>query len=237
MYQPVMAGSALRKGETLPTSWIGDDTDENISLKNKTFSELTGQYWIWKHVQDDIVGIVHYRRYFAGKPRGGKEDILNEQEIRAILEKADIILPKKRHYWIETVASQYSHAHHAVDLQTARKVISESQHEYLLDFDKVMSGRSLSLNNMFISKKTVFDAYCAWLFPLLFAIENELDISSYSPNDQRVFGFLAERLLNVWLCHQKLRRKEMPLLYLEDQHWIRKGFRFVFRKFGIKWNS
>ncbi len=32
-----------------------------------------------------------------------------------------------------------------------------------------------------------------------FELEKRLDISAYSQNDARVFGFVSERLLDVWL--------------------------------------
>lgn len=50
---------------------------------------------------------------------------------------------------------------------------------------------------MFIMKKDKFDAYCEWLFSVLFELEKRLDISQYSQNDAMVFGFVSERLLDV----------------------------------------
>ena len=53
--------------------------------------------------------------------------------------------------------------------------------------------------NMMVMRWADFDAYCKWLFGLLFEVEQKVDISHYSTYQQRIFGFMAERLLNVWL--------------------------------------
>ena len=45
--------------------------------------------------------------------------------------------------------------------------------------------------NMFIMKRDKFDAYCEWLFDILFELEKRLDISNYNTNDARVFGFVS----------------------------------------------
>ena len=38
---------------------------------------------------------------------------------------------------------------------------------------------------------------------ILFEVEKRVDISKYDSYQQRLFGFLGERLLNVWLVHRK----------------------------------
>ena len=61
-------------------------------------------------------------------------------------------------------------------------------------------------------------------------MEARLDISGYSPQDARVFGYLSERLLDVWLTHHEIPYVEAPVLNMESQHWPQKILRFLGRK-------
>jgi len=88
--------------------------------------------------------------------------------------------------------------------------------------------------NMFVMKREYFDAYCEWLFDILFELERRLDISSYSPYDARVFGFVSERLLDVWIETKDISYKELPCMFMENQNWLVKGGHFLLRKIGIK---
>ena len=87
---------------------------------------------------------------------------------------------------------------------------------------------------MFIMKKDKFDAYCKWLFDILFELENRLDISDYSDNDARVFGFVSERLLDVWIETNNIPYKNLPYIFMENQNWFSKGFNFLKRKIAKK---
>jgi hypothetical protein len=112
-------------------------------------------------------------------------------------------LPAKRNYFIETTYSQYAHAHHAIDLDATRSIISGKYPGFLAAFDKTMKSTKGHRFNMAVMKRPLFDDYCAWLFDILFELERRLDISSYSPYDARVFGFVAERLLDVYIEAKK----------------------------------
>jgi hypothetical protein len=233
LYKTVLVGAELHAPAGTET-YLKDNTGENISEKNASYSELTGAFWVWKHATEDTIGIFHYRRYLIEHPLKGKEGLLDERQLRQLMSHTDLILPKKRHYYIETVASQYEHAHHKEDLECARSVLSQMHPDYLPSFDLVMQRRSLHLFNIMIARKKLFDAYCSWLFPLLFAIEDKLDISGYSVSDRRVFGYLAERLLDVWIEQNHITYKELPVYNLEKQNWSKKIWYFLKRKFEAK---
>ena len=127
--------------------------------------------------------------------------------------------------------SQYVHAHHAIDLETTRGILSEKYPEYLSAYDVVMNRTSGHRFNMFIMNWEKFDEYCTWLFDILFELEKRLDISDYNQNDSRVFGFVSERLLDIWMETKEYKYKELPYVFMESQNWFVKGGNFLKRKF------
>ena len=224
-YLPVEVGAALR--ERPLQGFTPDSTGDSISAKNPHYCELTALYWAWKNLSADYVGLVHYRRYFgAGCPRR----IAAAADYERALKKAPVILPKPRHYWIETNYSQYVHAHHERDLIVTREVLAEREPACLPAYDRQMRLRSGHRFNMLVMRRDLLERYCAWLFSILFEIEGRLDISEYDAYNTRVFGFLAERLLDVWLETNGVPYTELPVKNTESQHWIRKGTAFIKRK-------
>ncbi|MBR2823437.1 MAG: DUF4422 domain-containing protein [Clostridia bacterium] len=233
LYQPVLVGAAGRSGPC-PEGWARDDAGENISGRNGTFCELTGLYWAWKNGFAEVTGLAHYRRYLGSGRRGKApgERLLTGEKIEKLLAGADVILPRKRHYWIETRESQYAHAHHAEDLRAAEAVLREMYPAYLPAWRHMLKTRSGHICNLFIMRRALAEEYCEWLFSILFEVERRLDLSAYSARDRRVFGYLGERLLDVWVETKGLRTAEVPTVTLERENWIRKGWLFLRRKAG-----
>lgn len=232
IYLPIHVGRV----EKADLGYLGDDTGDNISAKNANYCELTGLYWAWKNLKCDYIGLCHYRRYFAHAVSGSdmekkKLAILQRTDYEKLLKQYDVILPKQRNYFIETVRSQYEHAHNKNDLALTEQIVAELYPEYSEAFCKVMGGTKLHIFNMFVMKKEKLDEYCQWLFTILFELEKRIDISSYSQYEARVFGFLSERLLNVWLEKQKLKVKGIDVVFLEKIDWFDKGMKFLKRKF------
>ena len=93
---------------------------------------------------------------------------------------------------------------------------------------------------MFIMSWKQFDDYCSWLFPLLGAVEDILDISHYPPFQKRVYGYMAERLLNLYIRTNKLKTLELPILKIADEpevdniSLLRYFFRNLVRDIAIK---
>ncbi|MBQ6513445.1 MAG: DUF4422 domain-containing protein [Clostridia bacterium] len=233
IYFPLLVGGAGKtEDEIKEIGYQTDNTGENISNKNSTFCELTGLYWAWKNLNAEIYGLCHYRRYLGNEKFWKKksERLLTADMIRKMVTDTDIILPHKRHYWIETRGSQYAHAHHRNDLLCTEAILKEKYPEYLPAWYHMLQSRSGHICNMFIMKQDLFDEYCSWLFDILFEAEHRLDISEYSQNDQRVFGFLGERLLDVWVETKQLRYAQAYVINMEKQHWLQKGYAFLKRK-------
>lgn len=226
LYIPLMAGSALM--QDVPHGYVRDDTGDNISASNRTYCELTGLYWMWKNLEADYAGLCHYRRYFAVKRQ--RTQILGIIDAEELMERTDVLLPTPRKYYIETNYSQYAHAHHAEDLDKTREIIAARHPEYIDAFDKRMKMRSGHRFNMFIMKRDVLDSYCSWLFDILFELEKQLDISDYSQKDKRVFGYVAERLLDVWLDHNKITYIETKYKMIEKEYLLLKGAGLLNRK-------
>jgi len=45
-----------------------------------------------------------------------------------------------------------------------------------------------------------------------------------------VFGFVSERLLDVWLNTNNIKSREIPYVFMENQNWLKKGMSFLVRK-------
>ena len=233
-YRPLFVGGKIAIGLKNEV-FYRDNSGINIAEKNSSFCELTGLYWAWKNgvfENNQYVGLVHYRRYFAGKALYlKKKQIASESELLTILEKYDVILPRKRNYFIESIYSHYQHAHHIKDLELTRAVITKLQPEYLKSFDTVMQGRKLHLYNMFVMPSEKASEYCYWLFSILFELEKRIDVTQYDNYQKRVFGFIAERLFNVWILYNQLNVKYLPVVNLEGENLIKKGLNLLKRKF------
>ena len=215
--------------------YISDNTGDNISDKNPNYCELTALYWAWKNLECEYIGLCHYRRYFghtvySKDVEKKKSAIFSKVDYENLLTKYEVILPKTRNYYIETVRSQYEHAHFKKDLDETEKIIAEKYPGYSDAFTKVMNQRKLHILNMFVMKKSLFDKYCTWLFDILFELEKRTDLTSYDTYEARLFGFISERLFNVWLERQNLKTCEVPVVFLENIYWPKKIANFPKRK-------
>jgi hypothetical protein len=248
IYVPVSVGN-----NRLNKTFLRDSEGDNISYKNKNYCELTAMYWAWKNLKldkYDYIGLCHYRRYFANKINKSifekkniklrRQSIMNEIEYREILKRYDIILPKKtllnEKFKSLTVKEQYSKSHNKRDIDLVRNIIKKIYPEDVIFFDETMIKKEIYMYNMFVMSKSFFDEYCEWLFNILFSLEKYIDISNYDEYQSRVYGFLGERLFNVWLLKKNLKIYETDVVFLEDKFSIIKSIKSLIKKyyFGLK---
>lgn len=224
-YFPIEVGARLHQKHF---EKLRDDTGDNISEKNPTYCELTALYWAWKNLTCDIVGLMHYRRYISSsllpiiRPNCSK--IIKEKQIINLLKKYDFILPKMCHL----KETNYDHGNHYYPdgkdvifndhhFDLTRESIKRLCPEYLNSFDKVMKSNQGHYLNMFIAKKELSDKYCQWLFPILSDVESRFDFTyNPYPESRRVFGYISENLLDVFIDKNKYSYIERQVNLLEN---------------------
>lgn len=236
MYLPLHVGSSGKKD----LGYTKDNTGENISTKNPYFCELTGLYWAINNLENDYIGLVHYRRYFKGKTKSKNkfDKIIDKKEIEKLLKNYDVILPKKRNYYIETLYSHYKHTMYVEPLDKTRDIINKLYPEYLKEFDKLKKRTSAHMFNMFIMKKDILKDYSNWLFKILFELEKEIDVSKYDTFHSRFYGRISELLLDVYINTNNIKYTELPVLNIEKVNWVKKGTSFLKAKFfGEKYDK
>lgn len=196
--------------------YLRDNTGDNISYKNPNFCELTGLYWIWKNCGDEYKGLVHYRRYFGKSNLSSKtDDIYTYQKMLQLLGNKDIVLPYTEYFKMNAKEEILSQCCTDEIFEKLTIIIDKLYPEYRNDFDKFFAGNKAVLFNMMFCKAEVFDAYCQWLFDILFELEKIVDLSVLNLYQQRLYGFLSERLLNVWIMHNKLNVVNTPVINVE----------------------
>ncbi len=241
IYLPVRVNNAASSDNF---GYQGDDMGDNISHKNPYYCELTVVYWGWKNLKCDYIGLSHYRRYFSTDFHWwsryiGQEDsleakrkqILSAEEARQLCEQYNVILPQRRRYFIETIWNHYGHTHDITHLVRTREIIAEICPSYIPTFDIVMKRTWCHMFNMFLMKKTLADAYCDWLFPILFKLEDRLDTKGLSAFDARLYGRVSELLLDVWIEANHLHYKEIGFVQLGNENWPKKVYSFLMAKF------
>ena len=157
-YIPLQVGSTLNED----LGYQKDDTGIQISAKNKTYCELTGMYWIWKNIQCDNVGICHYRRYFV------QDELLTIEYMEECLKTYDIIVPDSGMTMYENVYKHYENRHKIKDLNICGEVLLQKYPKDYAAFKWSLERNFMSLGNMVITSKTLYDEYCSWLFDILF---------------------------------------------------------------------
>ncbi len=182
----IQAGAALTE-KHIPGCQISDHAGEHISDRNRQFCELTVLYWLWKHAGEDIVGLAHYRRHF----------ILPQDWLERMQENnVDVILPVPL-YVAPSLAENYKSRHDPSDWDYMMQYLKAGSEQEYLEAEAFFQKNLYSPCNMFIMRREVLDALCAWLFPILFAAA-EHGGQKADGYLNRYPGFLSERLITFF---------------------------------------
>ena len=213
MFVPIQVGKAATG---IDLGYLSDDTGDNISAKNKYYSEQTGVYWVWKNMQDnhpDYVGFCHYRKYpymnrgihsmefnctadFFNQTAG-----INEDVIKQCVADGRIICINAFSHMNRSIRDFYTEVHIREDFDILSETLYEMFPDYNEVFDRItnMVPSVFFPYNIYIMKWDLFCRYCEFIFPLFEEMEKKINKEIHTGYQSRVFGYLAERLLTVFL--------------------------------------
>lgn len=226
VYLPMQVGAA-NTDVRLP-GMQPDNEGENISDRNFTFCELTAQYWAWKNLEADYVGLCHYRRFFCfdGQKHAANDhqqieaDALSPYSIRDFrLDDGDLIrnaiadcdvLTAPLWDVSKTVAPggvKDTVAEHMIayglfeksDLDMLRSIIAERQPAYLSYFDAYVNGRQYLGYSCYVMRRDLFDKFCEFEFDVLLAFDKQFDYQYLTSTRRRICGYFGEILYSVFI--------------------------------------
>jgi lipopolysaccharide biosynthesis glycosyltransferase len=222
---------------------IGDDTGDNISKKNPYWCELTALYWAWKNLDADYYGLMHYRRYLSFENNEGYQVItsLREKSIQESLKPTNIynfcrdvdiitgpiwpIHPVGLDNLVMSSYDFYKREHVQADMDITLSVIKDKYPDFYFAALDELSSNYCFFMNLMVLKKELFYSYCEFLFGVLNEVEKKINLNNRDSYQKRVFGFLAERLSNIFViyCQQKnpnLTIKHTGMYFLAEKQTI-----------------
>ena len=207
LYIPINGGASLKNDPWCQQYVFFDDfIDDSISSHNKLLNENTSIYWLWKSLENfkdiDYIGFNHYRRFFPRSELIGydKYDIIVAQPIKCI-------------YSLEW---QYCYYHSITDLQQCIKLLKDKDIQFGLQFQNYMKTNhdNFAPMNMFVMRRNLFEEWCSFIFPVLFKLEEVIDVSGRDNYQKRAICFLEERIFGFW-CWKKMHKgnrvKQIPI--------------------------
>ena len=224
VYLPVQLGA----GKAAPIDGMQpDDQGENISDWNYSFSEMTAQYWAWKNLDADYIGLCHYRRYFCFDGLSHQKNDHAQIEIPCLSQMSaseyriddtelivgaatahDMVIPER---WSvrgvptplgpQATIRDHMLAYGLMDasaLDTLVEICRNRQPDYAPYVEAYLNGHVYQGYNCFIMKRALFDRMCAFEFDVLIPFHKQFDYANLTGTKKRIAGYLGEILISAF---------------------------------------
>lgn len=189
--QYVQAGAALSQHKICD---LADNVGENISIKNRNYSECTVLYWIWKHIKDaQYIGFCQYRRIL--KLPFDDLAYLDGTGIDIIVTTPTICDCGIKNYFVRRYISKHDWDY----MMEGIKAFDEEYYQTALLYE---NSYFFSPCNLLIMKREILDEYCNFAFQVAEYIEEKFQSIGLQRQD-RYMGYLFENLLAIFVMHHK----------------------------------
>ena len=186
---PIQVGASLTEKRIAD---VTDNTGDNISERNRHYSETTALYWMWKNAEADYLGLCHYRRLW--------------KDLNTIFDKlqndvVDVVLPIPT--WMEpSVMEGHLKRYTPQVWEVMMEVLRRKSPEYHGIAQKIYDGNIFYACNMLITKQHVLNQLCSWMFPIVMEVEAQVgDLPDKYYN--RYCGFCTEQLITLYFLYNK----------------------------------
>jgi len=235
------------------TIWVGplgedktlnDRGTNSIWRKNSSYCELTALHKIWKSLAEDElqIGFSHYRRQLLLKKVINEEKLAGGNSKTAILpvseisnekfvcldvdelqnlSRFDIVLPFEESIQ-ESVKQHFLSKHGSKSWDLMIGVLERNGENDILNLLLDDQNQMSRWGNLFLLQKSFLKDLCEWLFPLLEEMESGAKkVSDF--NDDRIYGFLAERMFSAYFNflireNSDLKVLERPTLLIDFEN-------------------
>lgn len=184
----------LQVGAALTDDRMGvltDDSGDNISDRNRDYSECSGLYWIWKNTSgQDYIGLEHYRR---------KMNIydahiawLYDEGIEAVFSIPQFDLYPMKELFVERQKNMSKY-----DWEHMRQAVIAQDASFETVMDRYEKSHFYLPCNIFLMKRKWFDRYCEFAFNVTFSMEEESERRGIIRRN-RYMGFVFENLMSIF---------------------------------------
>lgn len=188
---------------------------------------------MWKNCTADIQGLYHYRRFISGidTPNASEQVVISqrgrilansitEQKILDALSGAAVILCFPYSPYPLDSLEDLRRFVYLKDIKAMCEFMRENYPDYMPSLNHILGSEHMSYCNMFIARREFVNDYCSWLFDILGRLEGRISLEGYDTQHKRIYGYLAEVLLNVYIHRHNLRCKYFHIIQLYEKDFL-----------------
>ena len=222
LYIPINCGN-LKGTEEWCDKHLHYETDfkDNIAHLNPKLNEMTSIWCYWKNLMKnpDYVGFQHYRRFFN---QGdfldiAQYDFIDTKEIPMVFNLSYFTGNSTPELKFTNIKNGYAICHKIEDWNKMEELLKKTPYyAYFEEWSK--QSQLTSPCNLFIMKKKMFEEYCEFIFPILFELEKQVDLTGRDLYQKRALAFLSERLTSLFIyckVKQGYKRKTIGTLFFD----------------------
>ena len=223
LYIPINCGN-LKGTNDWCDKHLNYETDfkDNIAHLNPKLNEMTSIWCYWKNLMKDAdyVGHNHYRRLFRIEDLNdiSEYDVIDAKPIPMMFNMSYFTGSPIPNFVSTDIKNGYAICHKIEDWNKMEELLKKTP--YYVFFEEWSKQIQLtSPCNLFIMKKKMFEEYCNFVFPILFDLEQKINLEGRDGYQRRALAFISERLTSLFIYSKKqqgYKSKTIGTLFFED---------------------